>query len=171
MRKLTDKQEAFCRAYLELNNKSDAYRQAYNSENMKAETINHKAHHLFKQAHVSARIEQLQAEAAKRHDLTVDDILKPLKAINNAKVSDYFTEDENGLLSFKSLDDISEDQKHAIESLELDESGRVKKFKLYSKLVSIDKIAKHLGWYEKDNQQKTSTLDQPLQLIIEDMST
>ena len=37
--KLTAKQEAFARAYVETGNASEAYRRAYNAENMKQESI------------------------------------------------------------------------------------------------------------------------------------
>ena len=40
MSKLTPKQENFCLAYLETSNASEAYRRAYDSENMKPESIN-----------------------------------------------------------------------------------------------------------------------------------
>lgn len=39
---LTQKQEAFALAYFETGNASEAYRRAYNAENMKPESINRK---------------------------------------------------------------------------------------------------------------------------------
>lgn len=40
---LTIKQEAFCTAYIELDNASEAYRHAYDAQNMQAATVNRKA--------------------------------------------------------------------------------------------------------------------------------
>lgn len=37
---LTPKQETFCLAYIETGNASEAYRQAYDAENMKPDTVN-----------------------------------------------------------------------------------------------------------------------------------
>ena len=44
---MTPKQERFCQAYIETGNASEAYRQAYNAEKMKAQTIHVKASELF----------------------------------------------------------------------------------------------------------------------------
>lgn len=76
---LTAKQEAFCLAYLETGNASEAYRQAYNAENMKPETVNVKASELLASGKVSVRVAQLQAEAAKRNEVTVDSLLAELE--------------------------------------------------------------------------------------------
>ncbi|MGL4546014.1 MAG: terminase small subunit, partial [Plesiomonas sp.] len=37
---LTEKQEKFCKALIETGNQSEAYRRAYNTENMKPESVN-----------------------------------------------------------------------------------------------------------------------------------
>lgn len=79
MEELTPKQEAFCLAYIETGNASEAYRQAYNAEAMKAETVHRKAKELMDNGKITARIEALQAEHAARHKLTVDDLLAELE--------------------------------------------------------------------------------------------
>lgn len=71
---LTLKQEAFCRAYIETGNASEAYRLCYNAAKMKPDTINVKASELLANGKVSVRVAELKAEHAKRHDMTVDDI-------------------------------------------------------------------------------------------------
>lgn len=77
--KLTDKQEKFCRAFIETGNKSEAYRQAYNASKMKPESINRKAVEVMENVNVSARVDQLKAEHAERHKITVDDLIKELE--------------------------------------------------------------------------------------------
>jgi len=47
MLKLTPKQEKACQKYIELGDKSAAYRSAYNCSRMKPESINRKAYELF----------------------------------------------------------------------------------------------------------------------------
>lgn len=76
---LTAKQEAFCLAYLETGNASEAYRKAYNAENMKPETVNRKAKELLDHGKISARIEALQEDHRERHKITVDDLLAELE--------------------------------------------------------------------------------------------
>ena len=76
---LTQKQEAACQAYIECNgNQSEAYRRAYNAENMKPETIWTEASLLFSDPNVSKRVLQLQAGHVERHNVTVDTITKEL---------------------------------------------------------------------------------------------
>ncbi|MEG9498728.1 terminase small subunit [Mannheimia indoligenes] len=79
MTELTPKQADFCLAYIETGNASDAYRQAYDAEGMKPETINRKAKELLDNGKITARIEELKAEHAERHKLTVDDLLAELE--------------------------------------------------------------------------------------------
>ena len=70
--KLTPKQEKFCQVRVETGNATEAYRQAYDCRRMKPETINRKAKFLMDQGKIRARIDQLQEEHRKRHDITID---------------------------------------------------------------------------------------------------
>ncbi len=56
---LTDKQETFALAVFEGNNFSDAYRQAYDTQNMNAASIHREAHALTVNPKVTARIDGL----------------------------------------------------------------------------------------------------------------
>ena len=71
---MTPKQERFCQVYVETGNASEAYRQAYNAENMQPQTVNRKAHELTEDGKITARIEALMVAAAERHDITMDRI-------------------------------------------------------------------------------------------------
>lgn len=76
---LTPKQDAFCLKYVETGNASEAYRQTYHTDGMKPESVNRKAKELMDNGKITARISELQAEHAKRHNLTVDDLLDELE--------------------------------------------------------------------------------------------
>jgi phage terminase small subunit len=76
---LTPKQEGFCQKYLETGNASEAYRLNYKHDTMKPETINREAKSLLDTPKISARIEELKKRHAKRHDLTVDDLIAELE--------------------------------------------------------------------------------------------
>ena len=69
---LTPKQEAFCLAYIETGNASEAYRLNYNAENQKPETINRNAKKLMDNNKIVARLGELQTAHAERHNVTVD---------------------------------------------------------------------------------------------------
>ncbi len=89
---LTPKQEAACRAYIETGSKSAAYRHAYNTKNMKNETVWRRAVELFDNGKVAARLEALQAEHRRVHDVTIESLTKELEeartlAIANGQAS------------------------------------------------------------------------------------
>lgn len=76
---LTPKQEAFARAYVETSNASEAYRRAYNADNMKRESIAVEACKLLDDPNVAQMVQSLKEEALQRHRLTVDDLLRELE--------------------------------------------------------------------------------------------
>jgi len=75
---LTQKQEAFCLAYIETGNASEAYRRAGYSQNAAQKTIHEAASRLLADGKVSARVKELQGEVAKRFEITVDRIAEML---------------------------------------------------------------------------------------------
>ena len=77
--KLTIKQEKFCNLYIELGNASEAYRQSYNCEKMKPESVNIKAFELLNNGKITLRIEELRSELAERHDITKDTLITELE--------------------------------------------------------------------------------------------
>ena len=79
MAELTQKQENFCLAYVETGNASEAYRRAYDAENMKPESINRKAKELMDNGKIAARLAEMHQATAQRHQLTVDDLIKELE--------------------------------------------------------------------------------------------
>lgn len=75
MGKLTPKQEAFCRAYVEAGSASEAYRQAYpKARAWKPETVHKRASELLAHREVMGRVEALQAAARERHEITLDSL-------------------------------------------------------------------------------------------------
>lgn len=84
---LTIKQEKFCCVYIETSNASEAYRQAYNAENMNEATINKRASELLKNGAVTGRLDELRANHAERHNTTVDDLIEELNDTRNVALS------------------------------------------------------------------------------------
>lgn len=84
MNNLTPKQEAFCQAYIESGNASDAYRKTYNAERMKPEVVNVKAVELLNHGKVTVRLDELRSEHRNRHNLTVDDLISELEEARQA---------------------------------------------------------------------------------------
>ena len=71
---LTAMQEKFCQVFVETGNASEAYRQAYNTENYKPESVHVNACQTLAIAKVSQRVDVLQEEHAKRHNVTIDSL-------------------------------------------------------------------------------------------------
>ena len=59
---LTEKQEAFCMGVFSGLSFSDAYREAYDAENMKPATIHRQAHELVINSKITARLDQLHRD-------------------------------------------------------------------------------------------------------------
>ena len=81
---LTAKQEAFCLAYLETGNASEAYRQAYNAERMKPETVNRTAKELLDNPKITARLSELRAPVVERAQYTLEQHLERLRMLSEA---------------------------------------------------------------------------------------
>jgi phage terminase small subunit len=84
MADLTIKQEKFAQKYVELGNASEAYRQAYDTEKAKPETIWNEAYKLMENPDVAARVNELKQLAAKRHEVTVDSLTDEYESIREA---------------------------------------------------------------------------------------
>jgi phage terminase small subunit len=156
---LTLKQEAFCQAYIRSGDKSAAYREAYSTGNMKSETIHSKANLLSNKDNVRARIKELQSVVAdiaeKKFNITSEEMLKHLNILRNSRIDEY-VEYKKGRLTFKDFDKLSKEQLMCIESIKETKYGI--EIKLHGKDWTIEKINKHIGFYEKDNEQKTKVL-------------
>ena len=84
---MTPKQEQFARLYVETGNASEAYRQAYNADNMKPETVTNEAYKLLQDHDISAMVDGLKEEARQRHAVTVDDLLHELEQARAAALA------------------------------------------------------------------------------------
>ena len=81
---LTAKEDKFCIEHVNGLNASDAYRAAYSTKNMKAETINVKASLLLKKDKIRARIAELKAPVIEKAQLTLETHLERLGQLSRA---------------------------------------------------------------------------------------
>jgi hypothetical protein len=72
MGRLTSKQEAFCLAYVETGNASEAYRRAYDADRMKPATIHGCASELLRHPKIVAALRGLRSAHRARHAVTID---------------------------------------------------------------------------------------------------
>ncbi|HEO8934572.1 TPA: terminase small subunit [Serratia marcescens] len=84
---LTIKQEAFCQAYIETGNASEAYRSSYAAENMKPDAIHVQASKLLDNPKIALRVAELRGEIKERHGVTVDSLLAELEEARQAALT------------------------------------------------------------------------------------
>lgn len=157
---LTKKQEAFARAVITQDNYSDAYRLAYDAENMTPKTVNEEASRLVSDHKIATRIAELRDRAEKAADVTLDRWFREQARIAYSDPKELFNDDG----SMKQLSEMSADARAAIASIDTEirmagsddnaEPITVKKVRLHSKTNAQDSIGRALGAYEKDNKQK-----------------
>lgn len=85
-KKLTPKQEKFCRIHFEGVSASEAYRQSYNCGKMKPETINRNAKALLDNNKIATMLQKLREKAEKGSFVTRDEHLDDLKDLRNKAV-------------------------------------------------------------------------------------
>jgi len=85
---LTPKQEKFCQGIVSGLNQSDAYRAAYNCENMGDATINNNAYVMMQDNDIAMRIEQLRLPIAERIGMGLENYLTELIAMRDKAKDD-----------------------------------------------------------------------------------
>lgn len=76
---LTQKQEAFCIAYMETGNASEAYRRAYDTSNMNSASVNRAAKDVIDNPKITARLTELREPIIKKAQITVEDLIRELE--------------------------------------------------------------------------------------------
>lgn len=141
-RSLTVKQERFCQKYLECGNASEAYRFAYNAENMKPETVNRKATFMLDIDTIRARVAELQVQTAKMCELDRMDIVHILSDAITADITDYVTPE--GAVRAEDIKKMPIEKRRLIEKIEATKDGV--KITLMGKAGAIERLCKMTGW-------------------------
>lgn len=143
--KLTDRQERFCLEYVvDLNAAQAAIRSGYSPNGA---AVN--ASKLLTNHNIKKKIAQLQAEIAKRTEITADMVVRELAAIGFADVRECFDQHGN-IMNPKKLPDSIARVVAGIDLIEVKKDVKVKKLKLWNKVAALESLAKHLGMYQQD---------------------
>lgn len=162
---LTPQQEKFAQEVAKGKTLADAYRVAYpNSKDAKSKSVHEMASTVAAKIKVSSRIEMLREKAEVAAVVTRERLLREIARLAFADPRRLVNE-SGAMVPFHELDD---DTAAAISSVEVDEYGKVK-YKLWDKGVAQEKLAKHLGLYEKDNGQKGAAEVETLRAILASM--
>lgn len=148
---ITPKQEKYVRYLAKGMTQRKAYKKAYGCVNWKNKSIDNKASKLFNKAEIKARYHGLIDKAAKRAEIKAEDILAEYKAIAFANGTD-FAEIKNGLVKLKDTDNLGEDKKKAISSIEETKFGI--SVKMHDKMKALEMLSKYVGLLESDKEDK-----------------
>ena len=158
---MTDKQERFCREYLIDHNATQAAIRAGFSK----KTANEQGSRLLANVNISKRLQQLTAPVFKKLEVTHERITEELAKIAFLDVSSMYDKDGNLLR----IIDMPEDTRRAVAGIRVtrrtmgDEEmviDTTTDLKISDKQVALDKLGKHLDYYEKDSSSK------PTQTIV-----
>lgn len=157
-KKLTGKQELFCQEYIkDFNGTQAAIRAGYSDKS--AHDI---ASENLRKPDIEERIKELRHELYNRNKITVDEIIHELSEITRVDPAEIY--DDNGNLM--PLSRMSERARKSIKSMQYQSytyqdgsESEKRKVVLHSKMDAFEKLMKHLGGYEKDNEQKQQNIN------------
>jgi len=147
---LNRKQRRFAQEYvIDLNATQSAIRAGYSKRSAYSQ-----GQRLLKHAEVQAEIQQKRNEIAAKNDITIERVLQELAKIayfNPQKMYDS----NNNLLT---IPEMPADVAAAIGGVKVLRDGTIE-YKFIDKKGANDSLMKHLGGFEKDNEQRRAKID------------
>lgn len=162
MDELTPKIKRFCEEYLkDLNGTQAAIRAGYS-----AKTANEQASRLLANVNVQSYLSELKKSLSDKNEGLAQQVIDELRKMAFCNIQDYIAEGNE----IKDLTKITREKAAAVESIKKtttefgggEDSATTKtsiQFKLYDKLSALEKIGRHLGIFELDNQQKAPVIN------------
>lgn len=120
---------------------------------------------LLKHPKVSAYIAMLDERDSRKHQVTAEDIIKSIAQEINFDPGELYNDDG----SLKKITDLPEDIRMCLQGVDFAEiagieGGTVTKLKWAKKNLAREQAMKHLGMFERDNQQKQPIVHLNIQL-------
>lgn len=164
--RLTAKREAFCLAYLELGNASEAYRRSYNASKMKDKQVWEEASKLLAIPMVAQRISELNQKAVSHAVMTRQRALERLSLIAETSITDILEFDQQELEGpdgpvretiwrMKDSSEIPEIAAATIKSVTMTKFGP--KIEMYDRVTAIQQLSKMQGWESAQKMDLTSS--------------
>jgi len=158
--KLTIKQEKFAQGLFSGLSQREAYKQAYDAENMTDKSVDEKACLLANEVKIKSRINELIEELKIRNMTTVERVLveygkiafsdiKDFLRFGTEKVVDSYDEEGRPIYAYKQVVDCKSSDEvdgSLISEVSIGKDGTFK-FKLHDKKGALDMIGKHLGMF------------------------
>jgi len=154
--------ESFAREYIiDFIGAQAALRAGYSKK-----TARTQANKLLTKGDIQQRVAELQQERNKRVEITADDVLKELLNWAYGDITEIMT------LTAEQIKELPPEVRRLIVSFKrttrkiphIDEYEIAIEVKFVDKQKAMDMVAKHIGFYEKDNDQKTTPVQNILNL-------
>jgi len=155
---MKESHKRFCEKYFETLNASESALYAGYSKKTYAVI----GHDLLRRPDVIEYLSKLRAKEAKKHNITKERLIEEYAKIAFFDIRDIYNQDGN-LVSIKDIDNNSAGAIASIKSFEeyeTDKSGSKiligtnKEIRVFDKIRALQDLGKHLGLFEKDNDQK-----------------
>lgn len=158
---MTDLQKRFAEEYVIDYHITDAGKRA----GIQGDNIRITAWQMLQLPDVQAYVEELQAEAAKRCQITKDEWLNEWKKIGFSSITNYMEDD----LEIKPLSETKDPEviksiKKTVTDNEFGSKTSIE-FTLHDKATALQNIGKHLGYYEEDNKQQSKNITAKIELV------
>ena len=160
---MRDSHKRFAEKYFETLNGSESALYAGYSSKTSAE----QGYQLLKREDIQQYLSELRKKEAKKHNVTKERLIEEYAKIAFFDIRDIYNEDGN-LVNIKDLDSKSAGAIASIKSFEEYETdkagnknliGTNKEVRVFDKIRALQDLGKHLGLFEKDNEQKKSEVN------------
>jgi hypothetical protein len=180
---LSKAQEVFIAEYLKSNNASAAYRIAFPlSRKWKDCSVHVRASKLLASAKVQLRVADLRSQISEKVGKSAvieqSHVLTSAERALHADLRKLFTVDEKGVRHFVQPEEWSDELAMAIDSIKIREVSRIGdddspvvilteviEIKLSPRAIARDQLARHTGFYERDNEQKNYFANLPRETL------
>lgn len=145
------RQQRFVEEYLiDLNGKAAATRAGYSP---KSAVIT--ASQLLAKPRIREQIDKVMAERSERTKITADQVVRELARVAFGNTKQIVSWGADGII-LRESSELSEDEAAAVASVEETKTGI--KVKQHDKVRALEALGRHLGIFEKDNNQKTPVI-------------
>lgn len=156
---MTEQRKRFADKYFEtLNGTQSAIYAGYSEK-----TAVSQASQMLQDPEVSEYLQNLRNEEAEKNGVSRERLLQEYKKIAFSDVRELYNAD-GGLHNVKQIDDETAGAISSIKSKEVydgdgNKVGDIIEVKTHDKIRALDAIGKHIGFFEKDNQQKSTEIN------------
>lgn len=157
---LTEKQERFCQYYMDTGCMSEAYRMAYDTSNMKPETVNRSASAMMENRKITTRLEELRAQRAEESRVDRRKVESVLMDIVMSDPNDLYTMDpKTGRIKMKSPNQLPKRARNALKKIQ-NKRGEVT-YEFNGKTEAARLLASMNGW-EAERKVAITNGDKPI---------